>query len=71
MIRQTKNGFCIEIQTSGHPANNYVSMLNSMVDLFERTKEIDPDADDYYVFELFRAMLPDYDLALKMFDHND
>lgn len=68
MVKQTKNGFRIEIQTSGNPANDYVSMLNNMVDLFERTKEVDPNADDYYALELFRAMLPDYDLAAKMFD---
>lgn len=66
-VKFDKQGFCIRFE-SRQPANDYVEVLNDLVDLLRDRDDEMGDKGRFYAHELFRSMLPDYGQAQLMFE---
>lgn len=67
MVTKTDTGFAIHVKTGSHPANDYVEMTNDIINTLQGQDD-DMLQKNYYLLELLREMLPDFDQAKAMFD---
>lgn len=64
MVRITENGFTIEVETTLGATEQYLSLVQEMLDLLQSEDE-DKRRERYYVIDLIKEMLPKDQNELK------
>ncbi len=67
MVTFTKDSFVVEVKTGHGPVENYLETANDIINVLQNQEE-DLLQKNYYLLELLRQMLPDYEQAKAMFD---
>lgn len=68
MIKKTEQGFSVEVETGGDVASGYLNMLHNLIDLLEQSPG---ETENYPIFELLRAMMPNYDDVKTMLTNRE
>ncbi len=67
MVTFTKDSIVIEVKTGITPVDHYLETANDIINVLQGQDE-DMLQKNYYLLELLRQMLPDYEQAKAMYN---
>ena len=60
MVQFNDDGFTVNVETVGHPHDNYVATVNDIINLLQSVdNDMRVKGNYYYLLEMLRAMMPD------------